>query len=105
VIHVIHNVMPILLQSTVEDWANTGTTGFQGKIDHHGAGKPFKDGFVNKMPATAAAQQSSEQQGEKVSWTQIKGSSHGVGACMDASCRSPDAVYTFIYHDRFVCDA
>jgi hypothetical protein len=57
-----------LPQSTVEDWANTGT-GFQGKIDHHGPGKPFKDGYMNKMPATAAAQQTTEQQGEKVSWT------------------------------------
>jgi hypothetical protein len=45
----------------MDDWQNTGTTGFQGKISHHGPGKPFKDGFVNKAGVAAAAAQEAEQ--------------------------------------------
>lgn len=44
---------------TVKDWSGTGS-GFSGKISHHGAGRPFKDGYqaggVKKLePAEAAA--------------------------------------------------
>jgi hypothetical protein len=45
-----------------EDWQTTGTTGFQGNISHHGAGKPFKDGFVNKAGVAAAAKADAEQE-------------------------------------------
>jgi len=51
-------------ETTVDSWEGTGTTGFQGKISHHGRGKPFKDGFVNKKAVSAAAEQaaSAEEQ-------------------------------------------
>lgn len=45
---------PCALQ-TSKDWQSTGNTGYQGKVSHHGPGKPFKDGYVNKQGVAAAA--------------------------------------------------
>lgn len=50
------------MQTNREEWQTTGTTGFQGNISHHGAGKPFKDGFVNKAGVAAAAKADAEQE-------------------------------------------
>lgn len=56
----------MLPQSTVKDWDGTGN-GFQGKISHHGAGRPFKDGYMNKMDASSPDPVASAQQGNDVS--------------------------------------
>lgn len=47
----------------MDSWEGTGS-GFKGKISHHGRGKPFKDGFVNKKAASAEQATSEEQEQE-----------------------------------------
>lgn len=49
---------PILkIFSKADDAVSTGNTGFSGSISHHGAGKPFKDGYANTSAAAKAAAQ------------------------------------------------
>jgi hypothetical protein len=57
------------------NWAGTGS-GFTGRIDHHGKGRPFKDGFSAAAAATKeattdavdAASDVAEGRGNEVGW-------------------------------------
>lgn len=50
-------------QSTMseDDWQSAGSTGFQGKISHHGAGRPFKDQWIGQRMAPGAGKEQAEQ--------------------------------------------
>jgi hypothetical protein len=56
----------VLLQDNDVKWASND---FKGKISHHGAGKPFKDGFSATKPAKEAAKDGEEpkQEAQEVS--------------------------------------
>jgi hypothetical protein len=84
------------VQTNREEWQTTGTTGFQGNISHHGAGKPFKDGFVNKAGVAAAAKADAEQE---VSHRSLDVPEHGVGACMEGPTSALNALVLYCVED------
>jgi hypothetical protein len=62
------HVLLLRLQDNDVKWA---TNDFKGKISHHGAGKPFKDGFSAAKPAKAEVTDAEQpqQEGQEVSGT------------------------------------
>lgn len=79
-------VSRLLLQDNDVKWASND---FQGKISHHGAGKPFKDGFSAAKPAKAEAKDAEQpaQEAPEVSGTRriaalsVGGSERHAGPC------------------------
>jgi hypothetical protein len=69
----------LLLQDNDVQWASND---FKGKISHHGAGKPFKDGFSAAKPAKAVGKNDEEpkQEAQEVSGT---AGSLAIGGCSE----------------------
>jgi hypothetical protein len=72
----------LLLQDNDVKWASND---FKGKISHHGAGKPFKDGFSAAKAANSEAKDGEEpkQEAQEVSGT---AGSLGIGGLLRVGC-------------------
>lgn len=76
----------LCVQTTVDSWEGTGT-GFSGKISHHGRGKPFKDGFVNKKAVSAAAEQAKSEEEQEQEGNDVGAPDRCLSRLSEVACR------------------